>query len=184
MKRLIGIGEYCSVLLLPYGQSVRDFKLHARIDNRVFLMPADSVERNLTECSTFRHWTTVTLRYSDQDPMGHINNCAFSEFIEASRTSYINGLVDQVNITGLEFVLASITIDFIRELLHPGNVEVGARVIRVGNKSFETGYGIFSKGRSVATARCVSVFFDMNTRLGIAPPDRVRQLLETELATP
>ncbi|MEE9588535.1 MAG: thioesterase family protein [Hyphomicrobiaceae bacterium] len=145
-------------------------------------MSSNRTEFDLTDRATFSHWTTITLRYCDQDPMGHVNNCAITAFIEASRTSFIYGLVEQADMKGLEFVLASITIDFRRELLHPGEVDVGVRVIRVGNKSFATGYGIFFKGECVVTARCVSVFFDMETRVGIAPPQSVRDFLRAEMA--
>ena len=31
---------------------------------------------DLTDRANFSHWTPVTIRFSDQDPLGHVNNVA------------------------------------------------------------------------------------------------------------
>jgi hypothetical protein len=31
---------------------------------------------NLIDPQTYRHWNTVTIRYADEDRMGHVNNAA------------------------------------------------------------------------------------------------------------
>ena len=40
---------------------------------------------DLTDPAGYRHWTTVTIRYRDLDPLGHINNSVYSEWFEAAR---------------------------------------------------------------------------------------------------
>ena len=135
---------------------------------------------NLHDAALYNHWTDVTIRYCDQDPMGHVNNVAISAYIEAARTSYIYDLLNKDGKPAVEFVLASLTINFHREFVWPGTVRIGARITSVGNRAFVSSYGIFIAETCHVTATCVSVFFDMDTRKSIAPPDNIRTMLEDE----
>ncbi len=136
---------------------------------------------DLTRRETYRHWTPVTIRYSDQDAMAHVNNTALTTYIEAARTAFIYDLIQQGGMQGLEFVLARLIIDYRHELHYPGMVEVGARLIRVGNKSLTTGYGVFKGEYCVATSECVNVFYDMASRETVAPSASIRAALVAEM---
>ena len=63
----------------------------------------------------------------------------------------------------------------------PGEVEIGARLLGIGNRSFRSAYGVFRDGRCLATAACVSVWFDPRERRSVVPPAAVRQAMEHEL---
>lgn len=136
---------------------------------------------DLTNRQTFRHWSPVIIRYSDQDAMAHVNNTALATYIEASRTAFIYELIKRGGMEGVEFILARLCIDYLRELHYPGSVDVGARLIRVGNKSIGTGYGVFKGETCVATSECVNVFYDMATRKTLIPPESVRVALMVEM---
>jgi acyl-CoA thioester hydrolase len=138
-------------------------------------------EFDLTRRETYAHWTPVTIRYSDQDAMAHVNNTALATYIEAARTAFIYDLIQKGGMQGLEFILARLIIDYRRELHYPGTVEVGARLIRVGNKSLTTGYGVFMGDDCVATSECVNVFYDMGQRKTVVPSTSIRAALEMEL---
>jgi len=139
-------------------------------------------EIDLSRRESFHHWTPVTIRFCDQDSMAHVNNVALAAYVEAGRTSYIYELIRKGGMEGLEFILARVLIDFHRELHYPGAVDVGARLIRIGNKSITTGYGVFKSKDCIVTSECVNVFYDMETRKSVAPPEGVRATLEAELA--
>ena len=142
----------------------------------------NTVGFDLTRRDTYRHFTAVTIRYSDQDSMGHVNNVSFGAYIEAARTMLIQGFLDHFDHPGLDFILARVVIDYRRELHYPGTVEVGARLIRLGSKSLTYGYGVFLGDSCIATAESVNVFYDMNTRKSVVPPEdvqaRVRELID------
>ncbi len=138
-------------------------------------------EFDLTRRETFRHFTPVIIRYSDQDAMAHVNNTALATYVEAARTDYIYRLIRLGGVAGVEFILARLVIDYLRELHYPGEVQVGARLIRVGSKSITTGYGVFQGETCYATSQCVNVFYDMATRKTRMPPDSVRAALMAEL---
>jgi acyl-CoA thioester hydrolase len=138
-------------------------------------------EFDLTNRQTFQHWTPVTIRYSDQDAMAHVNNTALATYIESARTAFIYQLIQKSGAVGVEFILARLVIDYRRELHYPGTVEVGARLIRVGNKSLTTGYGVFKGDDCFATSECVNVFYDMAIRKTAVPSDSIRAALVAEM---
>ena len=140
---------------------------------------------DLTRRESYRHWSPVTIRFSDQDSLAHVNNVALVQYFEVGRTAYVYDVIRAAGAEkSLEFILARLVIDFVRELHYPGAVEVGSRLTRIGRKSLTTGYGIFRGEDCIATSEAVNVFYDLNTRRTMEPPADVRALLERELATP
>lgn len=134
---------------------------------------------DLTDPATFDHWTRVTIRFGDEDRMGHVNNASYAVWLEASRVSYLESLYRAG--ARLDTVLARLTIDYLRETSWPGEVAVGARLLAVGNKSLRTVYGVFRDGTCLTTCECVNVFFDPRDRVSRTPPDAVRAALAAEL---
>lgn len=138
-------------------------------------MAGDDID--LKSRSSFKDWAEVSIRYSDQDAMGHVNNVAIAQYIEVGRTKLIYGLVEKFIQGDLEFVLAHVAIDYHQEFHYPGTVDVGSRILRVGNKSMTSAYGVFLGETCLATCRSVNVFFDLSTRKAIEPPDNIRAVL-------
>ena len=137
---------------------------------------------DLTKAETFRHWTQVSIRFSDEDNMGHINNVAYGAYVEQARVAFIDAFLKSGGPGGIDYVLANVNIDFRREMHFPGTVDIGARLIRIGTKSITTGYGLFKDSENVATAGSVNVFFDNKSTKTIPIPEELRKGLEDELA--
>jgi acyl-CoA thioester hydrolase len=97
---------------------------------------------NLTDLNTFRHWTPVSLRFSDQDSLGHINNVAYAAYVEQARVALFEKL-GRPKDDQIDYILANLQIDYRREMHFPGNVNVGACLLKIGTKSITTGYGLF-----------------------------------------
>ncbi len=127
------------------------------------------------------HWTEITLRYSDQDPMGHVNNAAYLVYLEASRVMFLRQFLD-LGDESVDTVLARVTVDFLRETSFPGILQVGACLLSLGTKSVTSGYGVFRDGECLATSEAVNVFFDMASRSSTLPAPAVRAALEAALA--
>ena len=142
---------------------------------------------DLTNRETFQHWSPVTIRFSDQDSLQHINNVALAQYFEVSRTAFIYDVIRKAGpeaMETVEFILARVVIDFVNELKYPGRVDVGARITRLGNKSMDSGYAIFQGTKCIATSTAVNVFYDMKTRTSMLPPDDVRTILLSEIDHP
>ena len=117
------------------------------------------------------------MRFCDTDRLGHINNTAIAAYIESARYELLSNLFRKSGNTDIEVTLAHMTIDFIREIHFPGEVDVGAKVLAVGNTSLTTGYGLFVGEKNCATSISVNVFFDMATRRPCQPPQNLRDTL-------
>jgi acyl-CoA thioester hydrolase len=140
---------------------------------------------DLTRRESYRHWSPVTIRFSDQDSLAHVNNVALAQYFEVGRTAYVYDIIRAAGCEGrIEFILARLVIDFRRELHYPGAVEVGSRLTRLGRKSLTTGYGIFRGEDCIATSEAVNVFYDMGSRRSTEPPADVREILEREQESP
>ena len=150
---------------------------------------ADQKAFDLTSRTTFGLFTPVTIRFSDTDMLGHVNNVAVAAYFEAGRCELFyklmaeGGLTERGQAARIDFVLARAAIDFRKEFFYPGTVEVGSRFTRLGNRSITTGYGLFIGDTCHATAECVNVFFDLDTRTSVPPPPPVRTLLEAAIAS-
>ena len=138
-------------------------------------------DHDLTDPTRFQAWEEVSLRYSDQDAMGHVNNVAYAAFFEAGRMGLFSGLLEGHGDQRFNFVLASVKIDYVAEMTFPGVVRVGGRLLGVGRKSVTTGYAAFVGERLHATSVSVNVFFDPVARRSAPLPAGLRAGLEAAL---
>ncbi|MDX2158807.1 MAG: thioesterase family protein [Hyphomicrobiaceae bacterium] len=151
-------------------------------------MMADQRAFDLTRRDVYALFTPVTIRFSDTDMLGHVNNVATASYFEAGRCELFyklmadGGLTERGKQATIDFVLARVAIDYRKEFFYPGTVEVGSRFTRLGNRSITTGYGLFIGDTCHATAESVNVFFDLEQRTSVPPPPGVRKLLEAAIA--
>ena len=118
------------------------------------------------------------LRYGDTDRQGHVNNAVFATFMDTGRVELIYNPADPLLEDGFSFVLAKLDIDYIAEVLWPGTVEIGTRVVRVGRSSVTMSQAVFQNGRLCASAETVVVHFDETTRKSQAFSEAQRAKLE------
>lgn len=110
--------------------------------------------------------------------MGHINNVVYGAYFAEGRNAFIGELVKRLAPASIDFVLASVKIDYREEMYYPGHVDVGSRVLRIGNKSLTLGHGLFKDGELKASAENVIVFVDTESGQSIPVPAQVRRALE------
>jgi acyl-CoA thioester hydrolase len=138
-------------------------------------------ELDLTDHGIFPEWQRITIRSTDEDPLGHVNNCIYAAWIEVARVMLIRRYLS-VAPEDIDTALVSLNIDFLKETTFPGEVEVGARLIGIGKSSLRSGFGVFRDGKCLATSRCVNVFFDLKARCSTVPSDAMRAIMEQDLA--
>ena len=126
-------------------------------------------------------WLSIPVRFGDQDVMGHVNNAMIATYFEHARCSLIIPEILPATRGELNVVLARIIIDYVREIRFPGVVEMGARLTRIGTKSFTIASGAFVGQSCCATAEATLVFFDTRTRTATSPTGEVRARLEALL---
>jgi acyl-CoA thioester hydrolase len=140
----------------------------------------DRTEPDLTDPGCYHHWIDEHVRFSDTDAVGHVNNVAFTAYIESGRVAYAFDLAARVGDAGLTaMVLRRLEVDYLSEAHYPADLRVGSRLLHVGRTSLVVGTGAFVGDRCVCTARNVLVVVGAD---GPAPiPDAARPLLDEEL---
>lgn len=112
---------------------------------------------DLTDRATFTHWSTDKVRWGDQDGARHINNVAYAGYLENARLELIIERVLPHKAKGDNFTVRRVTIDYRTPGSYPGAVEVGSRVVEVGQTSFTVGHGVFMGDQCLATGETVHV---------------------------
>jgi len=134
---------------------------------------------DLAKPNIYPSWTNSTIRYSDLDPNGHVNNGAINAFFEDGRVCFRNEYMLQLGDDILAgFVLVKFSVNYLAPLFFPGSVDIGTVVTRVGRSSYNLGQGIFDGKKCVATAEVVTVSINSNTKKSQELTRDLRAILE------
>ncbi len=101
--------------------------------------------------------TFDTIRYGDTDRQGHVNNAVFSSFLESGRVDFLYNLQPPLVTEQTSFVIASLQLNFLKEINWPGRVEIGTGILKIGNSSLRMYQRLFQHGECVAEAETVIV---------------------------
>ncbi len=100
------------------------------------------------------------IRYADTDRQGHVNNANFASFLETGRVELLYSQVLPVLSDGASFVLASLSLNFLKEIVWPGQVDIGTGILRVGNSSIRIYQKLYQNHICVADAETTIVQVD------------------------
>jgi acyl-CoA thioester hydrolase len=121
--------------------------------------------------------TDVTLRYSDMDALGHLNNAVYATLFEAGRVAYVDGRLEALTPPGASYVIVKLTIEFKAEARYPGLARISTRIDRVGGSSMTFTQELHVEGRLAATAESVCALFDPVRRKAMRCSDAMRAFL-------
>ncbi len=107
--------------------------------------------------------TDIQIRFSDMDPLGHVSNNAYSEYLEVARVDWLNAIEGERP----SVVVANLNIDFIKELGLSDKIHVMTACIKKGTKSLVLSQNIFIGEQCVAKGTVVIVGFDRKTRQSV-----------------
>ncbi len=102
-------------------------------------------------------------------------------YFEDARTRHAKDLgIDTYKKDSFPFIIASMKLDFYKQVKHPKQVDIGIRVSRVGNKSFDYEYGLFLKGDTECSVSCITtlVCFDYVEQKTVPVFDVIREQME------
>jgi acyl-CoA thioester hydrolase len=124
------------------------------------------------------HRTDVQMRFGDTDALGHINNASFATYAEIGRLEFLKQLGGSVR----SLILASLYLDFRRQIQLGETLHVDTWVERLGTTSFTLGQAIYANEQLAADVKSVVVFFDYEAQKSTPLPDAVRWVLEPYLS--
>lgn len=108
--------------------------------------------------------TVHPIRYGDLDPNNHVNNAVIATYFEIGRTEFFAREGLRLTEEGRGLSLARIAIDFHREILYPGRVEIATGVMRIGNSSVAFDQAVFVEGVRHASAEAIVAQIDLSAR--------------------
>ena len=134
----------------------------------------------------------VIVRFSDCDPLGHVNNARYATYLEQARIALwrkqagleFPSATRTVGQRGEHFILARIELDF-KSQAHDGDeLEVRLGLEGFGRTSATYVYEVVhvATGRLVATARTVQVWFDYEAGRPVPLSETTRGLLSVPVA--
>ncbi len=113
-----------------------------------------------------------TVPFSDVDMMQHVNNVAYIRWCEAIRAEYFAQVMNAPINGERGMIQANIQFTYERELHYRETVAIGIKVARVGTKSWDFAYEIWSESASTRAAYGTTtvVAYDFVNRTTIVVP--------------
>ena len=132
----------------------------------------------------YRHFTTLTTRWADNDAYGHVNNTVYYEWFDTAVNRWLieQGLLDIKRSDPIGLVVQT-GCSYFAPLAFPDDVEVGIAIERLGASSVTYRIGVFAAGAMEAAAQghFTHVYVGRDSRRPAPLPDEWRTKLETLL---
>lgn len=133
-----------------------------------------------TPRDNYKHFTTITTRWHDNDLYGHVNNIVYYGFFDSAVNSVLieHGGLDIHDGPVIGLVVSS-SCDYHASVAFPERIEVALAVSKLGNSSVHYQLAVFQEGQALAcaTGRFVHVFVDRLQRRPAPIPERLRLAL-------
>lgn len=134
------------------------------------------------------HTMRMPIRWGDMDAMGHVNNTNYFRYIESARIAWLEQVGGLLNPDGQGPVIVSASMNFMRQLTYPGDIEVRTFVSPPGRSSVEVSHEIRLVGadgeagavHAEGTAKVVWVDFKIGKSAPL--PDSLRAALPAAAA--
>jgi acyl-CoA thioester hydrolase len=125
----------------------------------------------------FRLVLRLRARFRDTDAMRHVNNAVFFTYFEEARAEYFREVIGLDSYNNVGIILAQTRCDFRSPLYVGEEIDVAARVDRIGRKSVDMSYEIREprSGRLVAEGTSVQVAFDYAVHRAVDVPEEFRR---------
>ena len=122
----------------------------------------------------------VTVRWSDVDVYGHVNNVAYYAYVDSAVNGWLMSAIGDDLRRGPSIgIVAETGCRYLAEVDFPAEIDVGLAVERIGTSSVVYRFAIFTTGLATvhATGKFVHVYVDRDHRRPTAVPDAVRHAL-------
>lgn len=128
----------------------------------------------------YRHFTTITTRWADNDIYGHVNNTVYYQWFDSAVNGFLvgAGLLDIESGDPIGLVVET-SCSYFAPLSFPGDVEVGIAIDMLGGSSVTYRIGIFAAGwdEPAAQGHFTHVYVSRARRRPVPLPDQWRETL-------
>ena len=128
----------------------------------------------------YRHFTSLTTRWMDNDAYGHLNNVVYYSLFDTAVNRYLieAGALDIQRSPVIGLVVET-HCNYFSSIEFPQSVDAGLRVAHRGSSSVRYEIGLFAAGQPLTAARghFIHVYVDRESRRPAPlPPELVRAL--------
>lgn len=126
----------------------------------------------------------VTLRWSDYDPLHHVNNVKYLEFMQDARIAAIESMdIPRSSLSSVGHLVARTEIDYLKPIgMSVLEITVQLRLTKIGGASYTLEYTFLdAEGVVYAKASTVMVTVDMQSETVIRVPEDLRERFTTWL---
>jgi acyl-CoA thioester hydrolase len=113
------------------------------------------------ELSSYPFAFDLRLTYADVDTFQHLNNVAISRFFEEGRATMNMDLFGEGAVLrpsgGEQLLFAAVSIEYLRQGVYPGVVQVGSGIGEIRRSSYLQAGGLFQDGACLAVCDAVTV---------------------------
>ena len=128
----------------------------------------------------YRHFTTITTRWADNDAYGHVNNTVYYEWFDTAVNRWLveAGLLDIERGDPIGLVVQT-GCSYFAPLAFPDDVDVGIAIERLGSSSVAYRIGVFGSGAAepAAQGHFTHVYVGRQNRRPAPLPDAWRESL-------
>lgn len=127
----------------------------------------------------FRYVMRFRVPYCDVDMLQHVNHAAYVVWVETIRCNYFTEVLQEPMNGSNGMILARLQFEYAQPLDYREEVAVGCRIARLGRKSFEFLYEVWSETRQLRAAHGSStmVAYDYKSQSSVAVPERWREAI-------
>ena len=137
--------------------------------------------------SSYPRVMNMPTRWADNDPYGHVNNVAYYSFFDtAVNKNLIESNVLDIENSAVIGVVVETHCSFLSPVCFPDELDVGLKVVKLGEHSVQYEIGIFRSTQDHASAvgYFTHVYVDRETRRPANIPAQVRHVLSTLVCEP
>jgi acyl-CoA thioester hydrolase len=129
----------------------------------------------------YRHFTSLTTRWMDNDVYGHLNNVVYYSLFDSAVNGYLMaaGALDIQHSEVIGLVIET-HCNYFAPIEFPKRIDAGLRVAHVGRSSVRYEIGLFAEGQALAAAQghFIHVYVDRASRHPAALPTALTHALQ------
>lgn len=123
------------------------------------------MKSNLSADIVFRHHVSIQTRFSDVDPLGHVNNSMLFQYFDCGRIRYLQEILPQ-NILWNEvpLVLVHLSTDFLQPVFFDVRLAVETKTLGFGKKSMKMIQRLIDEDSGEVKSTCQAVLSGFNPK--------------------
>jgi acyl-CoA thioester hydrolase len=123
--------------------------------------------------SDYKYKTPISIRFSDIDAVGHVNNAIYLTYFEIARFNYWKD-VTKWDLSENGIIVGRTEVNYLKPVMLHDQIVCYVRVVRIGNSSFDVMHvlvKVTDKGEEICTTgKTVCISYDYSTNKSVKIP--------------